>query len=99
MVAVLDDQTLMQMLCYQFKDRHREIVELVSDGLTNPEVGKRLFIAPSVVADYLSEVFATLSTYEGLQHTKPNRYIVVRLFSGFFERHPYMRPSKNVRRR
>lgn len=38
----------------------RQIVDLVADGLTNREVGEKLFISPRTVQGYLSRVFAKL---------------------------------------
>lgn len=35
----------------------KEVVRLVSQGLTNPEVGRRLFISPRTVGHHLSHVF------------------------------------------
>ncbi len=35
----------------------REVVRLVSEGLTNPEVGRRLFISPRTVGHHLTHVF------------------------------------------
>jgi len=38
----------------------REVVRLVSEGLTNPEVGRRLFISPRTVGHHLTHVFDKL---------------------------------------
>ncbi len=37
-----------------------DVVRLVAVGLTNPEIGKRLFISPGTVKNHLSHVFAKL---------------------------------------
>jgi predicted ATPase/DNA-binding CsgD family transcriptional regulator len=37
-----------------------DVVRLVAEGLTNPEIGKRLFISPGTVKNHLSHVFAKL---------------------------------------
>lgn len=37
-----------------------KVVSLVADGLTNPEIGKRMFISPRTVQTHLSHVFAKL---------------------------------------
>ena len=37
-----------------------DVVRLVVEGLTNPEIGKRLFISPGTVKNHLSHVFAKL---------------------------------------
>jgi DNA-binding CsgD family transcriptional regulator len=38
----------------------RRVVELVAEGLTNPEVGARLFVSRRTVETHLSHVFAKL---------------------------------------
>jgi len=38
----------------------REVVRLVSEGLSNPEVGRRLFISPRTVGHHLTHVFDKL---------------------------------------
>jgi len=37
-----------------------DVVRLIAEGLTNPEIGKRLFISPGTVKNHLSHVFAKL---------------------------------------
>lgn len=37
-----------------------DVVRLAADGLTNPEIGERLFISPRTVQSHLSSVFAKL---------------------------------------
>lgn len=37
-----------------------DVIRLVAEGLTNPEIGKRLFISPGTVKNHLSHVFAKL---------------------------------------
>jgi DNA-binding CsgD family transcriptional regulator len=38
-----------------------QVVELVAQGLTNPEIGQRLFIGRGTVKTHLSHVFAKLN--------------------------------------
>ena len=38
----------------------RDVVALVSEGLTNAEVAERLFISPRTVGNYLSRIYARL---------------------------------------
>jgi hypothetical protein len=69
--------------------RQREVVELASEGRTNHEIGAILCIAPCVVAGHLTNVYQQLCIVEGLDPKyRPNRYTIIRLFGGFFERHP-----------
>jgi two-component system, NarL family, response regulator DevR len=41
-------------------DREREILGLIADGLTNRQIGERLFLAEKTVKNYVSAVFAKL---------------------------------------
>lgn len=67
--------------------RKREVLQLVSAEYSNPEIAKRLCIEPCVVAEHLTEIYGDLATLDGVSQ-KPRRYTVIRLYSGFFERHP-----------
>ncbi|MFG1702572.1 response regulator transcription factor [Nonomuraea sp. M3C6] len=40
--------------------REREVLELVAEGLTNPEIGRRLYIGEATVKTYLLRVFGKL---------------------------------------
>lgn len=40
--------------------REREVLELLAEGLTNPEIGARLFISPITVRNHVSRIFAKL---------------------------------------
>jgi DNA-binding NarL/FixJ family response regulator len=41
-------------------DRERRILELIGEGLTNRQIGERLFLAEKTVKNYVSSVFAKL---------------------------------------
>jgi two-component system, NarL family, response regulator DevR len=41
-------------------DREREVLNLISDGLTNREIGERLFLAEKTVKNYVSALLAKL---------------------------------------
>lgn len=44
----------------ELSEREREVLALVSDGLTNGEIGARLFIGEATVKTYLARVFGKL---------------------------------------
>jgi DNA-binding NarL/FixJ family response regulator len=69
--------------------RERDVLQLVTKGLTNREVADQLSIAASSVAEHLTNIYEKLSQTEGLgASSAPKRYAVISLFAGFFERHP-----------
>jgi two-component system response regulator DevR len=41
-------------------DREREILDLIADGLTNRQIGDRLFLAEKTVKNYVSGLLAKL---------------------------------------
>jgi len=41
-------------------DREREVLELIADGLTNRQIGERLFLAEKTVKNYVSSLLAKL---------------------------------------
>ncbi len=41
-------------------DREREVLELISEGLTNRQIGERLFLAEKTVKNYVSSLLAKL---------------------------------------
>lgn len=41
-------------------DREREVLELIAEGLTNRQIGERLFLAEKTVKNYVSSLFAKL---------------------------------------
>ncbi|MCK6579413.1 MAG: helix-turn-helix transcriptional regulator [Anaerolineae bacterium] len=88
---MVEDNRLMKFYVYRLTDRQREIVECVAQGLTNREIGTKLYIEPSVVAGHLTNIFGELGTLDELEHVKPNRYILIRLFAPFLDRHPELR--------
>jgi DNA-binding CsgD family transcriptional regulator len=68
--------------------RQREVVRLVSAGLTNREIADRLCIAPSVVAGHLTNIYGILANhYMHGSNLTSKRYTLIRLFNGFFELH------------
>ena len=44
----------------QLSEREQEILDLVADGLTNKQIGERLFLAEKTVKNYVSQLLAKL---------------------------------------
>lgn len=44
----------------QLTDREREVLSLVADGNTNPEIAQRLFLSPKTVRNHVSNIFTKL---------------------------------------
>jgi DNA-binding NarL/FixJ family response regulator len=68
--------------------RQREVLQLVSNGLSNQEIAGRLCIAPSVVAGHLTNIYEQMAVIDEISDKRPNRYHAVRYFSDFFHRYP-----------
>lgn len=87
---MVDEKQLVK-LYVALTPRQREVLQLVSSGLTNQEIGQRLYIASSVVAGHLTSIYETLAALEALEAAlgrRPNRYILIGLYADFFRRHP-----------
>ena len=42
-------------------EREIEILQLLVQGMTNPEIGQKLHLAPGTVRNYVSEIFTKLN--------------------------------------
>ncbi len=72
--------------------RQRDVLQLTSDGYSNPEIAAILCIEPCVVAGHLTNIYGEMSTLESIAADwRSKRYTLIRLFTGFFERHPELR--------
>ncbi len=84
----MDDRQLMKFFA-RLTRRQQEVLQLTSEGLTNKEIGRRLFVEPSVVAGHLTTIYEELFNFVGFEESeRPKRYAVIRLFSTFFFEHP-----------
>lgn len=85
-------ETQLVRLYIGFTPRQRQIAHLVSEGLSNQQIANLLYIAPSVVAGHLTNIYGEIGVLETFSQQSPNRYTVIRLFSGFLKRHPECNP-------
>jgi DNA-binding NarL/FixJ family response regulator len=44
----------------ELSDREREVLSLVADGMTNPEIARQLFLSPKTVRNHVSNIFTKL---------------------------------------
>ena len=47
--------------------REREVLALVADGLTNPQIAKELFVSPDTVRNHVSSILSKLGAHSKLQ--------------------------------
>lgn len=87
---MIEDAKLKQFF-NRLPPRKREVIELVSQGLSNKEIARSLTIEPASVADNLSHIYARMELLEEFAHLKPNRAILISVFAPFFSRHPDVR--------
>jgi DNA-binding NarL/FixJ family response regulator len=53
-------------------EREKEILALVADGLTNPQVAERLYLSPRTVGQHLRSIYRKLMCHRGpLPQEKP----------------------------
>lgn len=86
----MDDKHLFKFYA-SLTSRQQQVLQLASRGLTNKEIGQRLYIAPSVVAGHLTTIYGELGTLKSFAHAQPNRYTVMLTFPPFFARHPELK--------
>ena len=84
---MIEDKQLVQFYV-NLTSRQRQVLQLVSEGYTNQDIADRLYVAASVVAGHLTNIYAEMATIRGINHARPNRYVVIRCFGQFFQQHP-----------
>ncbi len=48
-------------------ERELEILKLVADGFSNPEIGRKLFVATSTVKRHINNIYAKLNVHSRTQ--------------------------------
>lgn len=74
-------------------ERKQQILTLLCDGLSNGEIADRLFIASSVVAGHLTDIYGEIGNLPPFAHRQIIRPVAIAIFAPFFERHPNLRAT------
>jgi|GEM_PF-2987670 len=85
---MITDTRLAQFYVHRLTGRQREVLNLTAEGMHNDAIATKLYIASSVVAQHLSNIYGELGILEELAETTPDRLLLIRLFAPFFDRHP-----------
>ena len=64
--------------------REREVLDYIADGLTNRQIGERMYLAEKTVKNYVSSLLAKL----GLERRTQAAVLATRLFGGGADHHP-----------
>jgi DNA-binding NarL/FixJ family response regulator len=51
----------------ELTDRKREVLNLIAQGLSNPEIASRLYLSPKMVRNHISNIFAKLQVADRAQ--------------------------------
>lgn len=54
----------------QMTQREKEVIELIADGLTNKEIGQKLFISPHTIKSHVHNILEKLTLHSRLQIAK-----------------------------
>jgi len=65
--------------------QERRILELIGEGLTNRQIGERMFLAEKTVKNYVSALFAKL----GMERRTQAAAYAVRVFDDQHDQHDY----------
>ncbi|HTQ94351.1 MAG TPA: LuxR C-terminal-related transcriptional regulator, partial [Streptosporangiaceae bacterium] len=69
--------------------QERRILELIGEGLTNRQIGERMFLAEKTVKNYVSALFAKL----GMERRTQAAAYAVRVFGGHHDAEHEAQPS------
>lgn len=83
------DTTYLLKFYTRLTERQQQVVKRVYRGLPNHAIADELCIQRSVVAEHLTNIYELLYCADGYDHDiRPNRYVIVSLFTLFFHHHP-----------
>lgn len=83
-------QQLLKLLYFyqNLTERQKDVVILTTHGLTNQEIADTLYIEISVVAEYLTSIFAKFR--QCIPSNTGTRYRLIYWFTHLFTQHPYL---------
>jgi DNA-binding NarL/FixJ family response regulator len=83
LMARLRDQSVRQDPLAGLSAQERRILELIGEGLTNRQIGERMFLAEKTVKNYVSALFAKL----GMERRTQAAAYAVRVFGDQHDDH------------
>ena len=51
----------------ELTEREREVLDLIAQGLNNPEIAERLYLSPKTVRNHISNIFSKLQVADRAQ--------------------------------
>jgi DNA-binding NarL/FixJ family response regulator len=90
LMARLRDQSSRHDPLAGLSNQERRILELIGEGLTNRQIGERMFLAEKTVKNYVSALFAKL----GMERRTQAAAYAVRVFGDQHEGEPHYGPSE-----
>jgi two-component system response regulator DevR len=83
LMARLRNQSAKQDPLAALTPQERRILELIGDGLTNRQIGEKMFLAEKTVKNYISALFAKL----GMERRTQAAAYAARVFGGHDDTH------------
>ena len=90
LMARLRDQSHKRDPLAELTDQERKILELIGEGLTNRQIGERIFLAEKTVKNYVSALFAKL----GMQRRTQAAAYAARIFGDHHDVRGGIRPGE-----